>query len=191
MQLFRSEAAFPILNRIKEITVEKGTCTVAIDGNSGSGKSTLASRLSAASNALLIHMDDFFLPPELKTPERLAAPGGNIDSDRFLKEVINGISSGHAFYYHTFSCCDRSYTRRSAPYSPIRILEGVYSMHPAWQNYLDLKIFLQISPDLQKERILQRSGEEMLKNFIEKWIPMENRYFDFYKIRETCDYIIV
>ena len=64
-------------------------------------------------------------------------------------------------------------------------------MHPAWQNYLDLKIFLQISPDLQIERILQRSGKEMLKNFTEKWIPMENRYFDFYKIREACDYIVV
>lgn len=36
MQISRAEAAYVILNRIKEIRKERGRCLVAIDGNSGS-----------------------------------------------------------------------------------------------------------------------------------------------------------
>ena len=191
MQISRTEAAFFILNRIQEIKSRTGSCTVAVDGNSGAGKTTLAAQLAAASGAALFHMDDFFLPPELRTPERLASPGGNIDAERFLKEIIAGISRGGAFYYRAFSCGDCTYSKRYAPDSAVRILEGVYSTHPAWQNRLDLKIFLCVSPPVQQERILHRNGAEQLRNFTEKWIPMENRYFDFYKIREICDYIVM
>ena len=57
----RSEAAFTILNAIKEIYDEKGSCIVAIDGNSGAGKSTLGAQIAAASHGTLLHTDDFFL----------------------------------------------------------------------------------------------------------------------------------
>ena len=104
MQISRAEAAYVILNRIKEIRKERGSCLVAIDGNSGSGKSTLAAQLAAASGATLFHMDDFFLPPQLRTEARLDTPGGNIDSERFVKEIIKGLEKGRTFSYRAFSC---------------------------------------------------------------------------------------
>ncbi|MFR1517517.1 MAG: uridine kinase [Clostridia bacterium] len=191
MQITRPEAAAYILEKSRDSIRKKGGCVIAIDGNSGAGKSTFAMRLAAASGAALFHMDDFFLPPELRTPERLEKPGGNIHSERFLEEIIQGISSGKDFIYHVFSCNDFSYTEKKAFYAPVNIIEGVYSMHPAWQDRLDLKVFMQIAPEVQQERILHRNGEEMLKKFTDRWIPMENRYFDFCKIREICDCIVV
>lgn len=190
MQISRAEAAYVILNRIKEIRKERGRCLVAIDGNSGSGKSTLAAQLAAASGATLFHMDDFFLPPQLRTEDRLDTPGGNIDSERFVKEIIKGLEKGKTFSYRAFSCKNSSYIEKTAPHSTVNIFEGVYSMHPDWQAELNLKVFLQIPPEVQQDRILHRSGPEQLKKFTELWIPLENRYFEFYGIRESCDYIV-
>ena len=190
MQILRAEAAYVILNRIKEIRKERGRCLVAIDGNSGSGKSTLAAQLAAASGATLFHMDDFFLPPQLRTEARLDTPGGNIDSERFVKEIIKGLEKGKTFSYRAFSCKNSSYIEKTAPHSTVNIFEGVYSMHPDWQAELNLKVFLQIPPEVQQDRILHRSGPEQLKKFTELWIPLENRYFEFYGIRESCDYIV-
>lgn len=190
MQISRTEAAYVILNRIKEIRKERGRCLVAIDGNSGSGKSTLAAQLAAASGATLFHMDDFFLPPQLRTEARLDTPGGNIDSERFVKEIIKGLEKGRTFSYRAFSCKNSSYIEKTAPHSTVNIFEGVYSMHPDWQAELNLKVFLQIPPEVQQDRILHRSGPEQLKKFTELWIPLENRYFEFYGIRESCDYIV-
>lgn len=190
MQISRAEAAYVILNRIKEIRKERGRCLVAIDGNSGSGKSTLAAQLAAASGAKLFHMDDFFLPPQLRTEARLDTPGGNIDSERFVKEIIKGLEKGRTFSYRAFSCKNSSYIEKTAPHSTVNIFEGVYSMHPDWQAELNLKVFLQIPPEVQQDRILHRSGPEQLKKFTELWIPLENRYFEFYGIRESCDYIV-
>lgn len=190
MQISRAEAAYVILNRIKEIRKERGRCLVAIDGNSGSGKSTLAAQLAAASGATLFHMDDFFLPPQLRTEARLDTPGGNIDSERFVKEIIKGLEKGKTFSYRAFSCKNSSYIEKTAPHSTVNIFGGVYSMHPDWQAELNLKVFLQIPPEVQQDRILHRSGPEQLKKFTELWIPLENRYFEFYGIRESCDYIV-
>ena len=59
---------------------------IAIDGRAASGKSTLAEQLSTLLEADVIHMDDFFLQPYQRTPERLAEIGGNVDYERFAKE---------------------------------------------------------------------------------------------------------
>lgn len=60
---------------------------VAIDGCCASGKTTLASRLAADLQADLIHMDDFFLPPALRTPMRYEEPGGNVHYERFHAQI--------------------------------------------------------------------------------------------------------
>lgn len=49
-------------------------------------------------------MDDFFLPPELRTAERLSQPGGNVHYERFSAEVADGILRGKPFEYSVFDC---------------------------------------------------------------------------------------
>ena len=72
----------------------------------------------------------------------------------------------------------------------INIIEGVYSMHPLWNDIFDIRIFLTLDPDVQLERIKKRSGEGMLKRFIQEWIPLENKYFEAFKIAQQCDLVI-
>ena len=61
---------------------------IAIDGRCAAGKTTLAARLKDERNCNVIHMDHFFLQQEQRTEKRLKEPGGNVDYERFVKEVI-------------------------------------------------------------------------------------------------------
>ena len=63
-------------------------------------------------------------------------------------------------------------------------------MHPTLINNYDLKIFLKIDSEQQRQNILKRNGKVMHKQFIDKWIPLENEYFDAFKIEEQSDVVI-
>ncbi|MBQ8758231.1 MAG: hypothetical protein IJZ20_00890, partial [Clostridia bacterium] len=65
-----------------------GNVRLAVEGGSASGKSTLGALLESVYDCTVFHMDDFFLRPEQRTPERFAEIGGNVDRERFLSEVL-------------------------------------------------------------------------------------------------------
>ena len=160
---------------------------VAIDGNSGAGKSTLGALLRDAYGANLYHMDDFFLPPERKTPQRLAEPGGNVDWERFAQEVLSRL--GTAFSYRPWSCRAGALGEavRVEPRA-VEIVEGVYSLHPALRGEYDLRVFLLLGREEQIERIRLRSGEAMLGRFVREWIPLEEVYFERAGVRACCTF---
>ena len=163
---------------------------IAIDGNCGSGKTTLGNLLAKELNASLFHMDDFFLQPQQRTEERLAKPGGNVDYERFKEEVLDHISDADGVTFRPFSCSkwqlDDAVT---IPYHDIVIVEGSYSHHPYFNDIYDIKLFLEISKEEQKKRIVARNGEAVWPMFENKWIPMENRYFEAYNVKEHSDFI--
>ena len=78
----------PVLDAIRPLLDRQERVLVAIDGRCGAGKTTLAARLQAELPCRVFHMDDFFLQPYQHTPERLQAPGENVDHERFLQEVL-------------------------------------------------------------------------------------------------------
>ena len=180
-------AAFARIDALLEIGKP---VTLAIDGHSGSGKSTLAALLTEAYDCNVFHMDDFFLPPVRKTPERLGEPGGNVDYERFANEVMTGLKSGGAFSYRPYNCQTGDY-KNSVTILPkaLNIVEGVYSLHPLLADVYDLKLFLKTDAETQAARIRQRSGEAMFQRFISEWIPLENVYFDKLKIEQSCDLV--
>ena len=163
----------------------QGRARIAIDGNSGAGKSTLGALLAGVYGGNLYHMDDFFLPPQRKTRERLAEPGGNVDRERFFAEVLSRL--GTAFSYRPWRCHEGAL---AAPVAveprAVEIVEGVYSLHPDLRNAYDLRVFLAIPPKAQAERIRARSGEAMLERFVREWIPLENAYFSHLGVRACC-----
>ncbi len=159
---------------------------IAIDGKCGSGKSTLGKYLKEQLACSLIPMDDFFLQPHQRTKERLAAPGGNVDYERFKEEVLTQVNNPSGITYRPFRCKKQCLTDAvTLPYSDILIVEGSYSHHPYFENIFDLKLFLEISPEEQKKRILSRNGETGWPAFRDKWIPMENNYFEAFHIKEN------
>ena len=54
----------------------------------------------------------------------------------------------------------------------------------------DLKIYVEAPIGTRLERIRERNGEAALDAFVKKWIPLENSYFDYFRIKEKCDIVI-
>lgn len=174
--------------RIDALLSRKAHVLIAIDGPAASGKTTLAARLSKRYGADVLHMDDYFLQPHQRTPERYAEPGGNVDRERFLAEALLPLSRGEAYVCRRFDCGSMTLLEgETVQPAALTIVEGSYSLHPALEMYYDLKVLLVISPERQSARILARSGEEKHRQFIERWIPLENHYFTETHIEERCD----
>lgn len=181
---------FDAFCRIDQLLLARPTVRVAIDGYCGSGKSTLANLLRQVYGGEVIHMDHFFLPPALRTQERLREIGGNIDYERFEREVGNNLIGGRDFQYQMFDCATMAPGPEIAiKRNRITIIEGSYSMHAKLNHVYDLKIFLKIDPDEQMRRIGQRSPQ-LLERFVREWIPMENRYFEGMRVAEQSDLVI-
>lgn len=180
----------PILAAIDR-RAERGTVTVALEGGSASGKTTLGQMLSELYDCTVFHMDDFFLRPEQRMPERFAEAGGNVDRERFLEQVLLPHSRGESVDYCRFDCSTFTICPpvRVTP-KPITIVEGAYSMHPELAPYYDLSVFLDIAPEAQKARIERRNSPMMAQRFFNEWIPMEQRYFDQMQVRARCDITI-
>ena len=169
---------------------KKDVIWVAIDGPCASGKSSLGNFLNDNFICNVFHMYDFFLPPEMKTAERLAEVGGNVDYERFGKEIINNVMAEHNFTFNVYDCQNRSFFETGKVFHKrLNIVEGSYSMHPSLINVYDYKIFLDVNSEKQKQRILARSNEKKLERFVNEWIPLENRYFDETNLRSRCDVI--
>ncbi len=175
----------PILRRLQE---EGDVRVLAIDGRAASGKTTKAALLQAVLGAPVIHMDDFFLPPELRTPQRLALPGGNVHHERFAREVLPHLKSGEAFAYRVFDCGRMDYAGvRDIPAGTLRIVEGSYALHPALGDYADLTVFSTVDAAEQMNRILRRNGDKMAEMFRSRWIPMEESYFAHFGVPDRAD----
>ena len=136
-------------------------------------------------------MDHFFLRPPQRTRERLAKPGENIDHERFLNEVLVPLEAGMEAAYRPYSCRTASMGALiTVKPSPMVLVEGSYSCHPAlWEHY-DCRVFLSVGLEEQLRRIEARDGRAQLEIFQEKWIPLEERYFSSFRIEDRCDYQI-
>lgn len=168
-----------------------GSFVIAIDGPCASGKTTLAERLAAVTGAGIVHMDDFFLPGELRTKERLEEPGGNVHYERFLEEVSLYLKRGEDFAYRRFDCNAMTFAeKRSVSGQGMVIVEGSYSCHPTFGNYADIRVYIDVTPEEQLERIRKRDGEQAIQVFQERWIPMEEAYFETYSIRAQADIVM-
>lgn len=180
----------PIFERVEKLTEENKPLIIAIEGRCGSGKSSLAALLEKVFCSNVFHMDDYFLPFEMKTRERLAQPGGNVHYERFKTEVLKALQNHRDVTYRPYSCIKRALGDPiHVEFKNLTIVEGVYSLHPTLQQAYDCKIFLTVDPEVQKQRLLKRSGEEKLQDFIKRWIPMEEHYFSTLNIQEQCDFV--
>ena len=54
------------------------------------------------------------------------------------------------------------------------------------KNDIVLSVFLDISPELQRERISRRNTPEKANRFFAEWIPMEQAYFAAFDIPAKC-----
>lgn len=164
---------------------------VAMDGCAAAGKTQAAQWLSTIFCAGVVHMDDFFLPPHLRTARRLGQPGGNLHYERFSVQVAPRLPWREPFSYQRFDCTRMALADwRQVPAVPVVFVEGAYAMHPACRGEYGLKVFFDITPQLQQQRILQRNGPDQWVRFREEWIPMERLYQEHFQSRSQADLIV-
>lgn len=173
-----------ILNHTKRPLV------IGIDGRCASGKTTLANTLGEILHANVFHMDDYFLRVEQRTKQRFEEIGGNVDRERFLLEIGNVLHTNKDIVYTPFDCKTMALSKAiHCKQTPITIIEGSYCMHQDLQHLYDIKIYLTINADLQIQRLKQRNPEK-LEMFINRWIPLEEKYFQTYHLEKQANIIL-
>lgn len=187
----RYVAFLPLFAQIDRMLC-KDRVVIAIEGGSASGKTTLSEMLEECYDCTVFHMDDFFLRPEQRTEERYAEAGGNIDRERFLEEVLIPLRNNQPVHYRKFDCASLTLSPAVAVMpKKITIIEGVYSMHPAFAGYYDWSVFLDIAPEMQRARIAKRNSPQMADRFYGEWIPLETAYFSTMQVKERCNLSIL
>jgi len=182
------EFAKYVLHELSLILQKQDFALIAIDGRCGAGKTTLAKDLQAHSSASVVHMDHFYPRMEQRTAERLDEPGGNVDRERFLIEVMEPLKKREVFSYRPYYPPEDKYLSgiEIRP-SSIVIIEGAYSCHPDFFDEYDLSVFLTVKMHERLQRIKERNGEAGLTMFMKKWIPMEEKYFHTFDIQKNCN----
>lgn len=165
---------------------------IALDGRCAAGKTTLANRLAEQYGWGVIHLDDFFLQPAQRTSQRLAEPGGNLDRERLISEVLLPLTRHRPGVYRVFDCRTMGFAAvpRPLPAAPVVLLEGSYACHPDLRPLCGLHVFLTVDPGEQLRRLTARNPAR-LQDFRTRWIPMEEQYFRYFHIQETCDLTLV
>lgn len=162
---------------------------ISLEGRCASGKSTITSKLKH--KYTIIPIDDFFLPINLKTKERLNEIGGNINYElvkKMLVELKQALKRNlEVFSYSAFDCSKQEYYTKEIVLKDKVILEGVYSASIYFRELIDKIAYLLVDKETQLKRINNRSLKE---KFINEWIPLEEKYFKHILIEEIADIII-
>lgn len=180
-------AAIPLL--LRDVEARKSPVIIALDGRCGAGKTTLARELQRDYGWSVVPMDHFFLRPEQRAKARLEQPGGNVDYERVLTEVLQPLREGRPAIYRPYHCHSGAFGApvRVEP-APVVLVEGSYACHPALWDCYDLRLFLTVDPEEQRRRLLAREGAEKAEAFARRWIPLEERYFAAFDVAGRCDY---
>ena len=181
---------FSVLSEIRNLLSRKESAVVSIDGRCGSGKTSLAALIREVFDCNVFHMDDFYLPPQERKEDWQNIPAGNMNLQRFRREVLQPVKEGKSVLYRPFDCQTGCVAPPAAvPPAKLTVVEGSYSQHPVLAEEYDLKIFLTCSPDVQKERLSAREGEGV-QSFFRFWMPMEERYFAAFDIEKKSDVVV-
>ena len=165
-----------------------GRLLITLDGPCASGKTTLAGKLARAFRGQVVHTDDYVIPHARKTPERLAVPGGNCDAERLAEEVVIPFKSGLPVRYRRYDCRrDVLLPEEELPDTKVLVLEGSYCNLPALRKHADLRLFLDTPGEVREARLLARESAASMQRFRNLWIPLENAYFEAYRLPdEDC-----
>ena len=164
---------------------------LALDGRCGSGKTTMAAALAEQfPDSIVLHTDDFYLPPADRVPGWEQTPCANMDLARLRDEVLAPACAGKPALYQAYSCREGAYLPvQQLAAQPLVILEGSYSHHPLLTDCETLRVFVTCSQAEQTRRLRAREGARYA-NFVARWIPLEEGYFAQYGIEERADFVV-
>ena len=178
----------PVIAEVFDRLERQNVVFVAIDGMCGSGKTHLANLLADLWETEIIRADDFFLPKNMRSEERLNQAGGNVHYER-LAETLAQAAVHRPFDYLRYDCGLDCFTQKSFSPKRLVIVEGTYSLRAELQRYYDVQVQLNVSKLTQTGRLIAREGMDGYNAFRDRWIPLENRYFQ--SLNENADRIVI
>ena len=164
---------------------------LALDGRCGSGKTTLADGLTRQFPAsIVLHTDDFYLPPTQRVRGWEKTPCANMDLTRLRDEALRPAYAGQPVAYRAYSCREGAFLPPAQlPAQPLVILEGSYSHHPLLRPYETLRVFVTCTKAEQTRRLQAREGARYA-DFAARWVPLEEGYFAQYGVAESADFVV-
>lgn len=153
---------------------------IAIDGGGGAGKTTFAACLQKEiPGSCVVKIDDFYLPPQLRTPVVFVdVINPNFGWDRLHKLVFEAVKNDQDISYqlYNFDQGTLSGEVKRIPRGATVIVEGVWSMQTAFLDFYDYCIWLEAPAAIRLERGVSREGEEMRQVWEQEWIPIDEHY---------------
>ncbi len=180
-----------ILSAIDHLLANQKKALIGIDGNASSGKTTFGKLLSQVYDCNIFHVDHYFQQPVVDPNNPLSNYASNIHFKRMYTEIFDPIHQERDSKIHTMDLKTHTLSDEFLiSYQKISIVEGAYSMHPYIVENYDLKIFMKTTYIKQIFRIWKRNGFKKLIQFMKKWIPMENKYFNDLQIENDADIVL-
>jgi uridine kinase len=179
------------VGELRNEIIRRNVRLLAIDGRGGSGKSTLAHQLAEGwRKAVVVEMDDFYRP-SVERVERPTIHGGNYDRDRLANEVLGPLKTGHSGRYQRYDWGkDRLAEWHDVLADAVVLLEGVYATSELLRGYFDYKIWVDSPYDVRLKRGIDRDGEEMRSEWVDHWMPAEDRYVEAERPDRRADLVV-
>lgn len=179
-----------VANKIKQTHFKNKPVIIAIDGFGGAGKSTLAKDLKKElQSAAIVEVDDFYVFGIMSDANK-----SNFDRARLVKQVLEPLKQGRLAAYQKSIDEDNPLSEYfEVPQVDYLILEGVSSFHPDIAKYVDYKIWLDISADEAKKRMMNRDkseGQDHGELLWSHWTDSYQAYKDLYHPESLADLII-
>jgi uridine kinase len=168
---------------------------IAIAGGSGSGKTTFAKKVMKnlyGAEAILLHMDSYYLPSHPKTLYTAAGKANFDHPDAFdwplLRQHLSELRQGRSINCPVYDFATSGRTEESETMGPCRVVlfEGIFSLYDLdIRSMLDIKVFLHVDSDIRFTRRLHRdvkergrSLESVIAQYYDTVRPMYQKYLD-------------
>jgi len=157
-----------------------GTKLITIDGPAGSGKTTLAISFSKLFNDCpVIHMDEIY--------EGWQSALTTKTSQDLVNWIINPLFEQSVIVFNKYDwALGKRLGQVVINYPKVLIIEGVGSSVIEVSKYACLKLWIEVSPEIGINRVLDRDGQDIQAQ-MESWQTQERNYFIENKTKENSD----
>jgi uridine kinase len=153
------------LDLIAAAAPARGFTFVGIGGCGGAGKSTLA---ASVPDATVVSTDEFW-----------DGNGNGFDLARLRAEVFDPLLAGREAAFASWDwAAKRPRGGRTVVPAGTIVIEGVCALHRMFRDDYDVRIWVEAPYEVRLERGVARDGEAARATWVERWMPMEDRYVE-------------